>query len=100
MCKAPGKPQQRESQSCWRSCLEEIPKASNGGRCCSVDASLAKGPPGNSGRESEVKETVLSIKEGRGPFIGKTLGRHPMVFRGRGSKVPGQVALSSHRAVD
>ena len=68
--------------------------------CCSVDASLAKGLPGNAGRESEVRETVLSMREGRGPFIGKTLGRHHIAIRGRESKRPGQVVLSSCHALD
>ena len=61
---------------------------------------ISKGPSGNCGRESEVKETVLSVREERGPFMHKTLGRYHRVFRGRGSQVPGQVVLSSHHTLD
>lgn len=61
---------------------------------------ISKGTTWQFWKESEVRETGLSMREGRGPFIGKTLGRHHIVFRGKGSTVPGQVVLSSHHALD
>lgn len=88
------------SWSYWRSCLQEIPK-SRGRMCCSVDSSLAKGPPGNSGREGEIREMQCWVREGRkGSFLSKKLRRCHIIFRGRESEVPEPVILSSHRVSD